>query len=1373
MALADLQAFIVQCLGNVDPTLDLTPGSPYDVQVVQPILTRIGTDPFTVDIGLFIQTLLNQNFPDMATKEGDAITDLLIKGAIVLWNPIVREITRISNAQSFEDPSILTLDEATALGANLFAAPNPGGQATGIARIYFAQPQDVNITPANFVTDQNGNHFFPTEIQGIRVEEMLLNLDGSLYYFDINLIAEAPGSQYNIGPDELVTIANVASAQRITNLASFSSGIDADTAVSFIDELSQSLTERSLVTLPGISTNITAAFADVTSLNVRGFNDPEMLRDIITGGGLGPILASGTLMETEGDGDNQILTRRVTTTDPGVDFTALIGPTNQSITGFTLTLTGPTGTSAFAPFSQPLVRDLAVQTVVDTQTLDLADQVMAYSVSDCSWTLRANVLTLSGIPGGILYPNQPDGTVTVPNNQIHIGGCTDIYVRGESFDSSTLVLSSIVDDDPLLSGIALVFDTVMEDPNQQTVTLADLVMGAPGPGGYSQGDSTWTALADAADYGFILQILDPPNAGPYRVLSVTQTNGFPPALVITPPYTYAPVVPPSVGFRWHLTSSIFIDLEEPKDTKISGSDLTTVLGQSIVSTSGGTDFSNYGVGAGDVLRILTGNLIVGDYVVQAVLTPLYTQLQLDRPLPATVNDAQYYVFTSNPAGGVTLPFIRVDSIDLLDTSGQPVGTTIPYANPVLVQSQGFANAAHGVKADIEDGILGIVSQPFAGGTVTIVSGSADLYITWDGLVSSPLTVPLTPGVQTLADIAGAINAEAGLRLAVLLPSAAQAQRIGILPIFTNVKVLAAPLNNAMLTLFGFNDRNITSRDVRSGDAFLVPAESEIDTTGGWDALRPRLDPVNDVVQVLDGVQVGFYDGIVVPNSPYNSAKYDPLLTDFDFSPEFDRHIQVGARSLGTARLYFLDPTSFEVDPDSVFEYVAADGTTLLFFPDPTNNYQSIPPLPSGAPPTDGTVGSSLPNYAFFQSLSTDFVRAGTEVGDLLVVSYIPFSGSVSIAPYVAGLASLVLTISINGSVDKNIIFVRDSSAIPPGAVTAAGVVNQINQVVGQTICSLNGSNQLQFSADVAIIVRGSNAVYSANGLLGFSAVPGIDQNNNSPNAGTYTINTVAPNGNANRVKVTPSFTPTSVDNQAIQTFSVLRAGVQRVNSTVMSTQTSSANLYYFDVDLLSVGTGDVYNLPFGTQMAVEGFRSDGYYLTTADPNLTFSPVEQPQLHISPTILEVGTSDSPANATQLLGQNIQLNYDSSSIAANVDNYIRSDTERVINESPLGRHLIPYYVRFSMSYSGGSASNLVISDLETYINGLAPTDLLEVSSLEQIALNRNATSVENPITLYAVIHNFDRSITVETSQDSLNVGSLAAFIPDVLLVTQTLT
>jgi hypothetical protein len=309
-------------------------------------------------------------------------------------------------------------------------------------------------------------------------------------------------------------------------------------------------------------------------------------------------------------------------------------------------------------------------------------------------------------------------------------------------------------------------------------------------------------------------------------------------------------------------------------------------------------------------------------------------------------------------------------------------------------------------------------------------------------------------------------------------------------------------------------------------------------------------------------------------------------------------------------------------------------------------------------------------------------------------------------------------------------------------VTRQGVVTQINGIIGQAICSLNSTNNLEFNPDASVIVR---SIGTANALLGFSTTQ--DQNNDSPDKGAYTIVQVGPSGNPNQLVVSIAF-PTGATDTPNQQFKVFRSGLQRISSTA-------------------------YNIAANLQMTVTGYRSDGYYLTTDDPNLTFSPVEKPKLHISRSILEVGVDDDPNNATQLAGQNIQINYDQSALAGNVDSFIRSDTERVINESPLGRHLIPYFVRFSMTYTGGSTTDILIPDVQTYIQNLFPTDSLEVSSLEQLASNRGATSVDNPIDLVAVIHNFDRSITVERSQDSLNTGTLAAFIPDVLLITQRTT
>jgi hypothetical protein len=657
---------------------------------------------------------------------------------------------------------------------------------------------------------------------------------------------------------------------------------------------------------------------------------------------------------------------------------------------------------------------------------------------------------------------------------------------------------------------------------------------------------------------------------------------------------------------------------------------------------------------------------------------------------------------------------------------------------------------------------------------TIAAGSSESIGIGSGGISSALGLPA--GTEVTGS-SGAVS-----NIAVVMGDGLS---IGILPVGLNTMLVsyqAGPggpvFSTALSTLYPSRTStppwvnsegyyiNVTSRDVTS---------ASVDSQGGWIALRPILDPIFDVVQTLDGLQIGFYDGVVMMNSPvFNSLLYDAMMIGgYDFNPEIDVHLQVGSRSLGTARCYFMDPTSFEVGQDSVFTYTAANGSILNFIPDPMNNYLFIPQPPNGTKPLDGFTGPSLPGSNYFQSASTNFVTAGVLPGDFLILDYIPLVGSAITAPgttsgYIENLAGLTLELSLDGGPTQTVIFVQDTPNIPSGAVSLQGIANEINATVGSTIASITSSAPivLTFNPTVSLVLFPEG---TATATLGFTSMDAVS--NQSPNAGTYIISWIAaltPSPDVTQIEISSSLSALSN-----QQFSIVRPGVQRCCSTLMSTQVETASLYYFDVVLLSQGTGDQYNLSYMTPLSVTGYRSDGYWLTTDNPNLTFSPVELPKLHLSPTILEVGVNDSPLNSTQLTGQNIQLNYEYSSLVDNVDTYIRSDTERVVCESTLGRHLIPYFVRFSLNYSGGSAVSLVTSDIENYILGLDPDDLLTVSAVERLVDNRGAGSVSNPIDLIALIHNFDRSITVERSQDYLNTGTLAAFFPDVLDITQSLS
>ena len=292
MAVRDLEAFIRQQMALYNPNEDLSAGSPFDVRVIQPVLRRLGVDPFTIDLSTFINDRLTQAYPDLATKEGDALTDLLNKPATLLWDPIVREIQRVKQMLSLKDPSTLTVEEAESLGANSFSPRRGGDVSKGAARIFFTQPQGVVVSPINFVTSKAGLHFYPVATQSIRIEEMLLNVDAvsGLYYFDFNVVAEKSGSAYNIGADELISIAEIGSVVRVTNLQRFKFGEDEESVEDYVGRLQQELGEKSLVALRGIASKLLNSFQEINRLNVVGFNDPEMQRDVIKGGAWEPSL---------------------------------------------------------------------------------------------------------------------------------------------------------------------------------------------------------------------------------------------------------------------------------------------------------------------------------------------------------------------------------------------------------------------------------------------------------------------------------------------------------------------------------------------------------------------------------------------------------------------------------------------------------------------------------------------------------------------------------------------------------------------------------------------------------------------------------------------------------------------------------------------------------------------------------------------------------------------------------------------------------------------------------------------------------------------------------------------------------------------------
>ena len=1315
MAVTDIELFLRERLQALDPSRSVDPGSEVDLAVVQPLLQRIGLDPFTVDVRAFLLDRLNQKFPDMPTGDQDAISEMLILPMTLFLTPLVREIQRMRQNQSLKNPTLLNMEEAESLGGNFFVERPQGERATVTARIYYSQPRAVRATAANIFTTASGLGFVPKTTQSISADQMLFNAEGSSYYFDVAVVATQPGDQYNIEVGEIISVTGLLGYTSVTNKVRGKGGLPEATAEQYVEQIRQSLGEQSMVTSPGVLRQIRSSLPEATRVALVGAGDPRMQRDLLQGGSYGPVQYAGTALGYLGDGEGRPTSRRVvidTGVDTGVDFTTLQGPAPLVLTIYG---TSVGGADRF--------REVEVASILTSSALELAESVMPIGAIGLSWSIRKREIKLLSVPGGVLAPD-PNGQGTVAADQTHVGGMFDVYLRSTEMGTQSVFLSDIQDDEPLLSGT--------EATGTNPVGLNDITEGID----FLRGDPTWVALTEAVEKRWALQIIEGPGAGVYDLLAADVADGAAPLLYL---YDSPPV--PLTGVKWKLVDRLNMDLLDPRKTRVRGSDLQTVQGNAVVTTDSLVDFQEKGVEVGDVLRIQV-DLTTEDYVVQEVLAPAFSQLRLDREVPRTARSA-YSVFLPNNAGGLTAPVFRLNEVSVLDASGQPTGTVVPCATMIGAHVLSLTNPARGEKLEVPDGLLGIISNRLPSGAS--VSGKQLTLEVGDMGTYSVLFAGVNP--LSVASIVAQINAAAGVTLAIELGS-----RFGIFPFNGTVKVVGStvPANSALPALFG-GMYYLTTQMVRSA-SFGATTFTE---------MTPPLSPLYDVVELRSGTQLEAFS--VLAASPHSSSSnYPPpaglsyptcVVAGGDLFPAADVRLAIGARSLGLVRCTFLDPTTVEVDAQTTFTF-RQDGYELIYQPDPGYSAALIPAAPYGSKPKDGSVVAGSNVF----SCTLDFIKKRVRPGDVIEVDFKPLVGTVALADPVAGLAGLTLVVSFGQESTRTITFLNDDDSIPPTDVTRQGVADQINQALGVSAASVSPTLRLELYPEFLLLIK---ATGTANAALGFSAV--ADQSNRSGNARKYTVLSPSNTG----ATVSPAFSATETRMQ----FRVLRPGSQRVGTTQMSQQTSGGGLFYMDVEVVSKGTGDVYNLPADAALTPRAYRAEGYELTTSTPELGFSTEEQVGLVLSRVVHNVGTNDDAEEGTPLTGVGLSIQAQGSELVAQAQSLLASDQQRDICANPLARGLLPHIVYFDLRYTGGPLEADLETVLSTELKAWPPDEPFEASWISERTRQLGATSVSNPLTLFVAVFHPDRTITLEKSQDQVNIDGLAAFYPGNLRLTRS--
>lgn len=1329
MANSDLRQFLQDILTRYEPGIDLSEGSRADSELIQPIVQRIGIDPFDENISAFITTRVQQAFPELSITEADDLSDTLINPMRVLIEPLVREVKLVKVRSNLRNSASMAEEEVDALLGNFFEARSAGGYAVGVVRIYFATPQTVSLTLTNPGTTRSGLRFRPSRPQSITADQMLLNREGSEYYFDVNYTAEERGDSYNVEPGDIVSVANLPTATRVKNIRRFRDGVERETSADFQARVQSGIGDKTLTVARGISATLTNSFPAIRRLFSVGFRDPEMQRDVIKGGSLGPIPESDLSGQFFGTGtavddlDGDLTTPIINA--PGGNFVSRLGAAGSTPRGWFVTVTYANGDLVMV--------DAEIVSIISSTQVRLGVE-LPVTTPDLSivWCLRQKTLTISDIPGGIALPDTAEGTLELSPDSVHIGGKTDVYIAGET-EAAVAQITRLTDEAPSARGT-----------NAQTQGLTggseDVVL-INDPGGIIVVGSS-LVLEEGAD------------AGSYRILAITGSS--PLNLKIDTLLTGS-----QGSLSWKVVDEIDVELTDPKDVKLSGSDMVTAAGSTVVTTESSASFLDAAVAEGDILELFDEDF-GGEFTVTEVGA---VSMRVTPPITRTFPSVAYRVFRRSEA--VRTPVVRVSALELLDSTGAPSGTKIPYRDPLLALSNAFQNEGSGFAFE---GLcrVGLVSSGVGvGGGVFRVGGSS---INWevydkDAYWGDPVntgTFTFTLGLKSAAQVASEINADFVLNLMGVkarVITYLSWEYVGIvspsLVVFESGTAIAQlgmtpGARNSQIVSFDENSR-FTDFGVRLGDVIEVMSGTSVGQVG-----RVISGPVVDLS----------YDSLLVGSGPIGPEDLNGvpgLFNNVVFNPDVAATVRIGRASVGSARVYFSSPTSAEFDYRTTRFAASTPIAQLNYRPDPENLRVVRPPPPTTELPNTGITTPGSPGT--LTDASADFLLYGIKAGDLVDVLYVPIDGT-STLPASGNIAFTASNNNLRVRIGTD-PFILITFPFP---MIRQDAVDFINERVGMVLASLapSGALRLRASVDVELDPTSSAITHVSNPLF----LDGAQRNNTHPNRGIYIVRTVSTNTISLSERTSSALAGAVIENTQYR----IRRYVQRISATEMNSNLEASGLYFADVELISGSPGDVNNIQSGVTLDATNVRADGYRLITDSQVTSFSRAEILRAQISRSMLLVGSADDPAEAVQLSQQNVQVSYDRSQLVDEVQSFVDSNFQRVLCEEILVRHLLPHYVSLTWFYAGGGSEPDMIRAINAMLDSIEPDEPLEVLDLTGILKKNSATSVFTPdpsvatgrtAPLFLVVYHDDqRRIRAMIVKDFVTSVRVQRYLPDVI-------
>lgn len=242
-----------------------------------------------LDTQLRLEQFISEVDPNVDISPGSAFSEIVVKNSAVLQNPLVNDLSAVSQGDNISKALASEADTYNpaidGVAANYDLVRGEGSKSTGKIKIKVSTGTNIYIKANSLFLQPvlNLNYVVTsayTVTRNPNTGDIPLISEGGLFYFVLPVEAENAGPEYQINDQMLLTtsgftIPNFVEAAAYGN---FTTGLAQETDKELISRLHTGLSNKTLLTSASLSAYLRDTYPEFQTLSIVGPNSPEMTR---------------------------------------------------------------------------------------------------------------------------------------------------------------------------------------------------------------------------------------------------------------------------------------------------------------------------------------------------------------------------------------------------------------------------------------------------------------------------------------------------------------------------------------------------------------------------------------------------------------------------------------------------------------------------------------------------------------------------------------------------------------------------------------------------------------------------------------------------------------------------------------------------------------------------------------------------------------------------------------------------------------------------------------------------------------------------------------------------------------------------------------